>query len=119
MGLGADATKTEAMLKSKQPEPFINEHEAAEYLGVSVKTMRRRRWVKLPPVYYKLGSSVRYRRSDLESWIRRVEPSPRSKPSRAPCYPMPEYLEAGLASEASELEDIRSGKLLQVSGWPN
>lgn len=53
-------------------EPFVGERDAAEFLGVSVRTMQR--WRTAPPTggairFYKLGSKrVAYRISDLTRW---------------------------------------------------
>lgn len=46
-----------------------NEYDAAEYLNVSVATMRRWRLLKQGPVFLKLGSCVRYRPEDIEAFI--------------------------------------------------
>jgi predicted site-specific integrase-resolvase len=39
---------------------LVNETEAARILGLSVKTLRRWRWVGRGPAYRKIGSAVRY-----------------------------------------------------------
>ena len=43
--------------------------EAAEYLGLSVPTLARFRTLGGGPKYAKLGSSVRYRKADLDAWL--------------------------------------------------
>jgi len=48
---------------------FLNETQAAELLGVSVRTLQAWRVRGGGPVFVKLGRSVRYRPDDLESWI--------------------------------------------------
>ena len=50
-------------------QKLINEHEAAERLGMSVKTMRRWRWEGRPPEFVKLGRSVRYHPNVIEDFI--------------------------------------------------
>jgi len=51
-------------------EAFLrNEHEAARRLGLSVATMRRRRLLKLPPRWAKLGGRVLYREVDLDAFV--------------------------------------------------
>lgn len=48
---------------------LLNEHEAAEYLNVSVATMRRWRLLRQGPVFRKLGACVRYRPEDIEAFV--------------------------------------------------
>ena len=54
----------------------MTEHEAAEYLRVSVKTIRKWRYLCSPPAYHKFGKTVRYRLSDLDEYANshRIEP---------------------------------------------
>ena len=47
---------------------YLNAHEAAEYLGLSVRTMNRYRVTGDGPPYYRLGSRVRYVRPELDEW---------------------------------------------------
>ena len=54
-------------------EPFVGEREAAEFLGISVRTLQR--WRTEPPTggaplkFYKLGAKrVAYRFSGLTAW---------------------------------------------------
>ncbi|MEM1132750.1 MAG: helix-turn-helix domain-containing protein [Pseudomonadota bacterium] len=48
---------------------LICEAEAAEYLGLSPKTLARWRWAGKGPVFHKLGSAVRYSVEELESFV--------------------------------------------------
>lgn len=48
---------------------LFDEREAARRLGLSVATMRRRRLLRRPPVWVKLGARVLYRNSDLEAFV--------------------------------------------------
>jgi predicted DNA-binding transcriptional regulator AlpA len=49
---------------------FLSENEAAQYLGLSVKTLRRWRFSRKGPVYAKLNNKlIRYSCSDLDDWI--------------------------------------------------
>ncbi len=48
---------------------LCNEREAACCLGLSIATLRRRRRLKQPPVWVKLGFRVLYRKQDLERFI--------------------------------------------------
>lgn len=54
----------------------VNEEEAARILGFSLPTMRKRRWLREPPAYLKIGRLVRYKVADLEDFLNscRVEP---------------------------------------------
>jgi hypothetical protein len=47
---------------------YLNEKEAAEYLGMAPKTLGRWRWAEKGPSFTKLGGSVRYSIADLESF---------------------------------------------------
>jgi predicted DNA-binding transcriptional regulator AlpA len=53
-------------------EPFVSERKAAEFLGISVRTLQR--WRTEPPStggprFFKLGAKrVAYRLSDLTKW---------------------------------------------------
>jgi len=48
---------------------LLNEREVADLLGVSVATIRRRRLLKQPPTATKIGSSVRYKTSDIDEFL--------------------------------------------------
>jgi hypothetical protein len=48
---------------------LLDEHEAARRLGLSVATMRRRRLLRQPPVWAKLGGRVLYRAADLDAFV--------------------------------------------------
>lgn len=50
-------------------EQFYTEEPIAEFLNISVKTLRAMRLRGDGPPFYKLGGSVRYRLSDIEQWI--------------------------------------------------
>ena len=48
---------------------LLNNREAAEYLGLSVRTMNRYRVTGDGPPYYRLGNRVRYVRAELDEWV--------------------------------------------------
>ena len=48
---------------------LLTEHEVARQLNVSVASMRRWRIERRGPHFIKVGSLVRYRQEDLESWL--------------------------------------------------
>jgi len=49
--------------------PFMSERDAARYIAMSVHFLRQARVRGRGPAYARLGSSIRYRLSDLESWL--------------------------------------------------
>ena len=59
------ATKTEL---PPDIEPLLNEHAAANALGVKVSTLRRWRWAGKPPRFLKLGSAVRYEPAEIRNF---------------------------------------------------
>jgi predicted DNA-binding transcriptional regulator AlpA len=54
-------------------ETLLTEHEVAALLKVSVATIRRRRLLRQPPDFVKIGASVRYRREAIQRLIERAE----------------------------------------------
>jgi predicted DNA-binding transcriptional regulator AlpA len=49
--------------------PLLNQREAAAILAISVRTLERLRVTGTGPKFIKISHSVRYRTSDLESWV--------------------------------------------------
>ena len=47
----------------------VSEERASEITGLAVKTLQQRRWLGKPPTYLKVGRLVRYRVSDLMSYL--------------------------------------------------
>lgn len=54
---------------AKPSDRLLNEHEAAEYLGLKVATLRRWRWSGDGCRFIKLGAAVRYAQADLAAFI--------------------------------------------------
>jgi excisionase family DNA binding protein len=52
-------------------ERLLSEAEVAEYLNVSIDTMRRWRREGTGPPYVMAGSRPRYRREDVDRWLER------------------------------------------------
>jgi predicted DNA-binding transcriptional regulator AlpA len=48
---------------------MMNERQVAEFLNMSVASVRRWRLFRRGPRFVKIGSAVRYRREDLETWL--------------------------------------------------
>ena len=59
------------MEKYKSPSlpKHLNENQAADVTGLSVKTLRRMRNEMRGPQYVKLGRRVIYSEADLASWL--------------------------------------------------
>ncbi|WP_243438983.1 helix-turn-helix transcriptional regulator [Fundidesulfovibrio soli] len=55
---------------------ILDERQAAQFLGISVRTLQARRLKCQPPPFVKIGRSVRYRLADLERFIaeNRIDP---------------------------------------------
>jgi hypothetical protein len=51
------------------PTELFDEREAARRLGLSVATMRRRRLLRQPPAWVKLGGRVLYRSLELDAFV--------------------------------------------------
>ena len=51
------------------PPALVNEAGAAHILSLSVKTLRRWRWLGKGPCFLKLGGAVRYDAADLTAVI--------------------------------------------------
>jgi hypothetical protein len=63
-------------------QPLLTQDEAAEILKLSVRTMERLRVSGTGPKYLKIRQSVRYRLSDLETFISaRIVGSTSEKPA--------------------------------------
>lgn len=48
---------------------LLDEHAAADFLTVSVRSLQAWRVSGRGPVFIKVGARVRYRRADLSDWI--------------------------------------------------
>lgn len=51
-------------------EHLLNTKELAEYLGLAVSTILQYRVDGNGPIYIKLGHLVRYRKSDVDEWLK-------------------------------------------------
>ena len=50
-------------------EELMTEKEVAQFLKVSVNTLRNYRSLGIGPLFVKLGRSVRYRMADVLAWV--------------------------------------------------
>lgn len=48
---------------------LLREKDAADYVGLAVKTLQRRRWAGQPPSYIKSGARVLYDVADLDRFL--------------------------------------------------
>ncbi len=49
---------------------YLSTREAAEYLGLSARTLDRYRVSGEGPVFHRFGGRVRYTRDDLDDWAK-------------------------------------------------
>jgi excisionase family DNA binding protein len=47
---------------------LLNGSEAAEYLGISPNTLANLRWKGGGPAFCRLGTAIRYSKTDLDAW---------------------------------------------------
>jgi len=52
-----------------QSNRLVTEREAAALIGLSVSTLQMRRHRSLPPIYVKIGRSVRYETDALTKFV--------------------------------------------------
>jgi len=50
-------------------ETYLKPRDAAQYLSSSVSTSAKRRMNKQGPNFVRLGRAIRYRQSDLDTWM--------------------------------------------------
>lgn len=55
---------------------LLDEKQVAKLLRVSLASVRRWRQHKAGPTYIKAGACVRYRREDVDAWLRTREVRP-------------------------------------------
>ena len=57
-------------MNPKKIPTYLLEQEAAQYLGVSVKSLRRWRFDRRGPTYAKIGGKLtRYPLTNLDDWV--------------------------------------------------
>ena len=52
-----------------KPNEMLNERQVAEYLNMSLASLRKWRLFRRGPKFVKLGRAIRYRRTDVEAWL--------------------------------------------------
>ena len=70
------AAVAERIAPAPKPErdELVDEKQAALELDVSIKTLQSWRHRQRGPVFVKVGRAVRYRRRDIERFVRSVRP---------------------------------------------
>ena len=88
---------------------YLSTREAAEYLGLSSRTLDRYRVSGEGPVFHRFGRRVRYTRADLDAWAK----ARRREGARPP--PTTERCSKGRRREAGE-GDAPRGRGRRTSG---
>ena len=69
---------------SRAPQPLLTEKHAADFLTVSVPTLRRWRRRRSGPAFVQLSSKrIAYRPADLDAWARARQPTHAPQPDPA------------------------------------
>ncbi len=50
-------------------DPLLDQKQAAQLLGLSVRTLERHRLEGTGPTFVRLGRLVRYRAADIAAWV--------------------------------------------------
>ncbi|WP_407932981.1 helix-turn-helix domain-containing protein [Jannaschia ovalis] len=50
--------------------------QAADYIGLSIRTLARYRMERVGPPWLKVGRSVQYRRASIDTWLESQEQNP-------------------------------------------
>ena len=56
-----------------EKEKLLTTKEVAEYLDIALSTVKQYRVNRTGPVYIKVGPLVRYRKSDVDVWLKDKE----------------------------------------------
>jgi hypothetical protein len=75
-----NSRKADRKSSSPASNRLVNEHDAADLLGLSVATMRRWRWAGRPPAFVKVGAAVRYDPAVLADFVEASRRSSTSDP---------------------------------------
>lgn len=57
------------MNTTQSPEDLLNEQELCDWLRIKVPTVRKWRILGRGPVFQRIGTLVRYRRGDVQTWL--------------------------------------------------
>lgn len=56
-----------------EKEKLLTTKEVAEYLDIALSTVKQYRVNRTGPVYIKVGPLVRYRKADVDAWLKDKE----------------------------------------------
>ena len=56
-----------------EQEKLLTTKEVADYLDIAISTLMQYRVNGTGPIYIKLGQLVRYRKSDVDTWLKTRE----------------------------------------------
>lgn len=56
-----------------EKEKLLTTKEVAEYLDIALSTVKQYRVNRTGPVYIKVGPLVRYRKADVDTWLKNKE----------------------------------------------
>lgn len=56
-----------------EQEKLLITKEVAEYLDIAISTLMQYRVNRTGPIYIKLGQLVRYRKADMDAWLKARE----------------------------------------------
>ena len=87
---------------------YMNTLQAARYLGLSEKTLRRYRASGGGPVFCRFNTRIRYRRQDLDDWAATRREVPAVDPGSGACPP-------GSGAEAGDGTGDRPGPALRCA----
>jgi excisionase family DNA binding protein len=58
-------------------DKLMSAAEVAEYLGISINTLYQHRYRGEGPPGYRVGGRIKYRRTDVETWLEAHADSPK------------------------------------------
>ena len=93
---------------------LMTEDEVAKRLNVSVASLRRWRLLGKGPVFIKVGSLVRYRAEDLDSWLAATLPQGGSTSRARVGQPHPGMGQAGRAASEGQRKEDKQEERRQV-----
>jgi excisionase family DNA binding protein len=62
--------KLNAGIEGAVPEPLVKAEVIATYLDVTIKTLYDWRRARTGPPSYRVGKELRYKRSEVEAWVK-------------------------------------------------
>lgn len=63
------------MRRKTSKSKYVSEKRAAEYIGISVKTLQRKRREEKGPAYIQIGRLFKYTKPDIDAWMQKAKVS--------------------------------------------